>query len=159
MSGHAAETAHGVSGHAADAHAADAHHDTTLEWILASASFLWGVLGLALGWFVYMRKASVADTLRKAGGGFMYRLLHNKYYVDELYEAVFIRPGFRLSRDVLWKWVDAGLIDNFLVMRSALVTLLAGSVLRVFQNGMVRFYAWSISIGLAVSVIYLSFSG
>ena len=60
---------------------------------------------------------------------------------------------------MLWKKIDAGLIDNFLVMRSALVTLLLGSVLRIFQNGLVRFYAWSISVGLAVFVIYLSFSG
>ena len=159
---HAADTAHGAAAHAADTHGAEASHgshDTTMEWILATASFLWGLLGLAVGWVVYMRKAVIADTLRKSGGGFMYRVLHNKYYVDELYEAVFIRPGFRLSRDVLWKTIDAGLIDNFLVMRSALVTLLAGSVLRIFQNGMVRFYAWSISIGLAVFVIYLSFSG
>ena len=143
----------------ATADAAHATHDTTMEWILAGASLLWGLLGLALGWFVYMRKTSIADTLRKSGGGFMYRVLHNKYYVDELYEAVFIRPGFKLSRDVLWKRIDAGLIDNFLVMRSALVTLLLGSVLRIFQNGLVRFYAWSISVGLAVFVIYLSFSG
>jgi len=55
--------------------------------------------------------------------------------------------------------VDAGLIDGLLVNGSALVVAITGSVLRLFQNGMVRFYAWSFTIGVTVFVLYLSFSG
>jgi len=54
--------------------------------------------------------------------------------------------------------VDAGLIDGLLVNGSALVVYLLGSVLRLFQNGMIRFYAWTFTIGVAVFVLYLSFS-
>ena len=146
--------AHGGAHHAAEA----AHASTGMEWTLAVISVLWAALGLFLGWVVYLRRTGIADAFRKAGGGFVYRLLLNKYYVDEAYEAVFIRPGYRLSRTVLWKWIDAGLIDGALVMGTALVTTLVASTLRLFQNGMIRFYAWTFTIGVAVFVLYLSFS-
>ena len=139
--------------------AAHAVHDTTMEWILAGASLAWGVLGLVLGYVVYYRRTGIADSFRTMGGGFVYRLLLNKYYVDEGYEAAFIRPGYRLSKHVLWKIVDVGLIDGLLVKGSALTAILTGSVLRVFQNGLVRFYAWAFTIGVTVFVLYLSFSG
>jgi NADH-quinone oxidoreductase subunit L len=150
----ASHAVHGAAGHAVD-HAAD----TTMEWILAGCSLALGILGLVVGYVVYTKKLSVADTFRNLGGGFMHRVLLNKYYVDELYEAVFLRPGFRLSKDILWKGVDAGFIDGILVTGSALVVYLTGSILRIFQNGMVRFYAWSFTIGAAAFFLYISFSG
>jgi len=134
-------------------------HDTTMEWILAGASLAWGLLGLGLGYFVYMKKISIATSLRKMAGGFPHKVLLNKYYVDEAYEGTFIRPGYVLSKKVLWKIVDAGMIDGLLVNGSALVVAITGSMLRLFQNGMVRFYAWSFTIGVTVFVLYLSFSG
>jgi len=148
--GHAADAAHGA-GHAA--------HDVAMEWTLAGASLAWGLLGLLAGWFVYTKKLATADSFKKFAGGFPHKVLLNKYYVDEGYEAAFIRPGFRLSKSVLWKVIDAGLIDGLLVNGSALVVAVIGSVLRIFQNGMIRFYAWSFTIGVAVFVLYLSFSG
>ncbi len=151
---HAAEAAHGAT-HGAEA----AHHDTTLEWILAGASLAWGILGLLLGWVVYMRRLGLAEGARRLAGGFPYRVLENKYYVDEAYEATFIRPGYRLSRSVLWKGIDVGLIDGLLVNGTALAVAVLGSLVRLFQNGMVRFYAWSITAGLTVFVLYLCFSG
>ncbi len=149
--GHGAAAAHDV------AHAGG--HDTTMEWILAGASLLWGLLGLALGYFVYMKKTDVAESVRNLGGGWLHRILLNKYYVDEAYDGAFIRPGFAFSKNVLWKGVDAGLIDGLLVNGSALTVAVFGSVIRIFQNGMIRFYAWSFTIGVTVYVLYLSFSG
>ncbi|MCB1182440.1 NADH-quinone oxidoreductase subunit L [bacterium] len=149
-------------GHAAPAHggeAAHGAHDTTMEWILAGASLAWGILGLLLGYLVYARRVGVAETFQKMGGGWPHKVLLNKYYVDEAYEGAFIRPGYWLSRTVLWKSVDAGLIDGLLVNGSALAVAVLGSVLRLFQNGMIRFYAWSFTIGVTVFVLYLSFSG
>jgi NADH-quinone oxidoreductase subunit L len=130
-----------------------------MEWILAGVSLAWGVLGLLAGWTVYTRRLEIAERGRRFAGGFVHRVLENKYYVDEAYEAAFIRPGYGLSRRVLWKWIDAGFIDGLLVNGSALLVSVVGMVLRLFQNGMVRFYAWSITVGLAVFVLYLSFSG
>nr|MEE4267256.1 NADH-quinone oxidoreductase subunit L [Candidatus Krumholzibacteria bacterium] len=163
--GAAAHGAHDVvqaAGHGAAAVHETAHaagHDTTMEWILAGASLLWGLLGLALGYFVYMKKTDVAESVRNLGGGWLHRILLNKYYVDEAYDGAFIRPGFAFSKNVLWKGIDAGLIDGLLVNGSALTVAIFGSVIRIFQNGMIRFYAWSFTIGVTVYVLYLSFSG
>ncbi len=151
---HGAAAVHGGV-HAAAGHAAD----TTMEWILAGCSLALGILGLVVGYVVYTKKLNVADAFKNLGGGFMHRVLLNKYYVDEAYEAIFLRPGFKLSKDVLWKGVDAGFIDGILVTGSALVVYLTGSILRIFQNGMVRFYAWSFAIGASAFFLYLSFSG
>ncbi len=144
-----AQMNHAIAGHM---------QETGTEWTLAIFSVLWALLGLFLGWLVYSKRTGIADAFRKAGGGFVYRLLLNKYYVDEAYNAVFIRPGYRFSKTVLWKGMDAGLIDGVLVNGSALLVYLLGSVLRLFQNGMVRFYAWTFTIGVAVFVLFLSFS-
>jgi len=167
-SGHASGASHGVVAHAMETagavatsgHAAgEAVHDTMMEWILAGASFAWGLFGLGLGYIVYMKKISIATSMRKLAGGIPHKVLLNKYYVDEAYEGTFIRPGYLLSKKVLWKIVDAGLIDGLLVNGSALMVAVTGSMLRLFQNGMVRFYAWSFTIGVTVFVLYLSFSG
>ncbi len=139
--------------------AGEAIHDTTMEWILAGASLAWGLFGLVMGWVVYMKKTSVADTFRNLGGGFPHKVLLNKYYVDEGYEKAILRPGYRLSKSFLWKFVDAGVIDGLLVTGSAFAVSATGSFLRLFQNGLVRFYAWSFTIGVTVFVLYLSFSG
>jgi NADH-quinone oxidoreductase subunit L len=64
-----------------------------------------------------------------------------------------------LSKTVLWKGVDAGVIDGLLVNGTALVVAVVGSLLRLLQNGLVRFYAWSFSVGVAVFVVYLSLRG
>jgi len=147
------EAVNGVVEHGAE------HGDTTMEWVLAGASLAWGLLGLLAGYLVYSRKVGIAETFQKLGGGWPHRVLLHKYYVDEAYEGVFIRPGFRLAKTVLWKIVDVGLINGLIVEGSALVVAVVGSVLRLFQNSLVRFYAWSFTIGVTVFVLYLSFSG
>ena len=161
--GHAAEASQGAISHAMETagqlatvghDAAHAAHDTTMEWILAGASLLWGLIGLGLGYFVYMKRINIATSLRKMAGGVPHRILLNKYYVDEAYEGAFIRPGYLLSKNVLWKIVDKILINGLLVEGSALVVAITGTTLRLFQNGMVRFYAWCFTIGV-LSLIHI----
>jgi NADH-quinone oxidoreductase subunit L len=162
--GHAAAA---VAGHGAAAagHGGEAlahgggHGQVALERGLAAASLVWGLLGLSLGFLVYSRRTKVADSMRNLAGGWPHRILLNKYYVDEAYDGAILRPGFRLSKTVLWKGVDAGVIDGLLVNGTALVVAVVGSLLRLLQNGLVRFYAWSFSVGVAVFVVYLSLRG
>jgi NADH-quinone oxidoreductase subunit L len=138
-------------------HAATAH-DTRLEWILMACSLGIALLGLSLGFWIYTRRVDLVEKWRYLAGGNLYRVLINKYYVDEMYEAAFIKPGFSLSKRVLWGWIDKGLIDGLLVNGSALFVAILGAFLRLFQNGMLRFYAYSFAIGAAVFAIYLSLS-
>jgi NADH-quinone oxidoreductase subunit L len=160
----AAGAAHGMEavGHAAAGHAAEAAHvaaSTGTEWILMWASLGIAALGLGLGWWIYARRLDLAAGLRGMAGGFVYRVLLNKYWVDELYEALFLRPGYWLSRNVLWQWIDRRVIDGLLVNGSALMVSVTGGLLRLIQNGMIRSYAYAFAVGVAVFVLFLTLSG
>lgn len=70
--------------------------------------------GLFLGWLVYRNvPAGAQDPLAKALGP-IYTLLKNKYYLDELYDFLFVRPSYWISRTFAYLWMDRKLIDGFI---------------------------------------------
>ncbi len=78
--------------------------------------------GLLLGWLVYRRLPSgAADPLSRPLGP-IYRLLQNKYYFDELYDLLFVRPAYWFAETFVYRWLDRGVIDGVLhaVGRTAL---------------------------------------
>jgi NADH-quinone oxidoreductase subunit L len=151
---HGAPEAAGTPGGAAASHSTA---ETRMEWLLMFCSLGIAGLGLGLGYWIYRRRIDIATRLRGMAGGFVHRTLWNKYWVDEAYDATLIRPGYKLSHRVLWGWIDKGLIDGLLVNGSALMVTFTGGILRLIQNGMLRFYAYAFAVGLAVFVLYLSF--
>jgi len=76
----------------------------------------------------------------------LYLLLLNKYYVDEVYAALIVRPLLWISTNVLWHGVDEGVIDG-VVNGSARVARATGGQLRELQSGNTRSYASWILIG------------
>jgi NADH-quinone oxidoreductase subunit L len=148
-----------AGGHGAHGGHGGGHHDHTLELTLAAVSFTVALLGLGLGYLVYARRPALAHAWRRLGGGWLYRLLNNKYYVDECFGTVIYRPLERLADVVCFRWIDRGVIDGLLVSGSAVITLFTGSVLRLLQNGMIRFYAWVFAVGVTVFTLYLTFAG
>ena len=84
--------------------------------------------GLLLGWLVYRGIRSREDPLKKPLGG-MYKLLQNKYYLDELYAIIFYRPANWLAETLTYKWLDKGVIDGFL-HGIARLGIMLGGVLR-----------------------------
>jgi NADH-quinone oxidoreductase subunit L len=79
-------------------------------------------------------------------------VLANKYYVDETYDAGVVRPTHWLSKNVLWRGLDAGIIDGALVNGSAWLARGFGWVGSRLQTGNVGAYAWVIVVG-ALAVI------
>jgi NADH-quinone oxidoreductase subunit L len=70
--------------------------------------------GLFLGWFVYRNvKAGQQDPVEKLLGP-VHKLLRNKYYFDELYDLIFIRPAYWFAETFVSAWVDRGVIDGIL---------------------------------------------
>lgn len=72
--------------------------------------------GLFVGWLVYVRKplaAGQVDPLKKLLGP-VYTLLENKYYFDELYDLIFVRPSIWFSEKIVYLLIDKGIIDGFL---------------------------------------------
>jgi NADH-quinone oxidoreductase subunit L len=79
----------------------------------------------------------------------VHKLLYNKYYVDELYAGAVVRPLVSLSRNVLWKIVDAGMIDGA-VNGLADGAVAVGDTVRHTQSGNTRSYAVWVVVGAIV---------
>jgi NADH-quinone oxidoreductase subunit L len=108
-----------------------------------------------LGWFAaraagYREGVAGDDRLTAAAPG-LRRVLANKFYVDEFYGWLVVRPLWALARG-LWRWVDATLIDGLLVNGVASLIAWIGALARRFQNGDVQRYAAVTALGVAALV-------
>ena len=86
----------------------------------------------------------------------MPRLLENKYYVDEVYDATIIKPLHFLSREGLWKIFDIGVIDGLLHLIGNMVTE-AGRLGRYMQAGLLRGYAAIILAGALALIGFFTY--
>jgi len=111
-----------------------------------------GLVGIILAWWFYIRRPDLPKKLAQSMYG-LYTLVLHKYYVDEIYAAVIVRPLLWISTNVLWHTVDEGLIDGT-VNGSARLARETGSKLRELQSGNARSYASWVVVG-AVGVTAL----
>ncbi len=104
-----------------------------------------GILGLLVAWWFYIKNPDAPKRLAQRIHG-LYLLLLNKYYVDEIYAALIVRPLLWISTNILWHGVDQGLIDG-IVNGSARVARESGGKVRELQSGNTRSYASWVVIG------------
>ncbi|WP_193141759.1 NADH-quinone oxidoreductase subunit L [Meridianimarinicoccus sp. MJW13] len=132
----------------------DAHHAPT--WVKVSP-FIAMLLGFALSWLMYIRRTDLPAKLAATNWP-LYNFLLNKWYFDEIYNFVFIRPTFALGR-FLWKRGDGATIDggiNGLAMGIIpFFTRLAGRA----QTGYLFTYAFAMVLGVAVLITLMSLTG
>jgi NADH-quinone oxidoreductase subunit L len=131
--------------------------DVQLDRILAAVSMLTALLGWFLADLMYRRKPQLADSAEQNAKP-LYTLIWNKYWVDELYANVIVRPILALSRNLLERGVELGVIDgaNTVVTAGARD---ASAVIRRMQSGNIRSYAGWLAAGAAavlVVVLYLA---
>jgi NADH-quinone oxidoreductase subunit L len=101
----------------------------TFSYLPLFTSVLVSLGGLYLGWVVYRRvKAGAKDPLQ-APLGSVYTLLKNKYYFDELYDKIFVKPAYWLSETFAYQIIDRKIIDGFLHW-VAYVSSIIGTFLR-----------------------------
>jgi NADH-quinone oxidoreductase subunit L len=122
------------------------------ETTLMIVSVVVALAGIGIASYFWLKNRGAADRLARSMSG-LYRLLSNKYYVDEIYDAAIVQPVEIVSEDGLWKGVDVGLIDRVVNGVGGLVGG-AGEVLRLFQTGSVRMYATSLFLGAVVILGY-----
>jgi NADH-quinone oxidoreductase subunit L len=128
-------------------------HATELS-LTGLAVFVAG-LGLLGAWQLYLARPEVPARLA-ARLAALYRLLLNKYYIDEIYDAVIVRPLVRVSDAVLFRTIDAGVIDGLAVNGTAKVVQgVASSGLRWLQSGLAQSYVASMLAGTAAILWYL----
>ena len=133
------------------AEAAEAEH-AALELTLMGVSLTIAVAGIAFAYFVWIKRRRIADNMVREFPA-LHRLLLNKYYVDELYDATIVQPIKAASTEGLWRWFDVRVIDGAVNGTAAIVDGSAG-VLRRLQSGSVRAYAGSLFVGVVVILGY-----
>jgi NADH-quinone oxidoreductase subunit L len=132
--------------------AAEAHDETALELTLMAVSSGIAIGGVLVGWFIWSRRRDIADALARQFRP-VHTLLLNKYYVDEAYDALVVRPIREASEEALWRGIDVRLIDGA-VNGTATIVDAGADVLRRLQSGSVRTYAGSVIAGVVVIIGY-----
>ena len=122
-------------------------HESAASFAIMALATVMGLGGIALAYVVYVLKPALPSILAQQWSSLYAGSLH-KWYVDELYDAWFVRPTMEAAND-LWQWVDMRIID-------ATVNGVAGSInlwsraLRLIQSGEVQHYALAMALGAVV---------
>jgi NADH-quinone oxidoreductase subunit L len=149
---HAAAAAAAAGAEAAAAGAEALHAEEALELTLMGVSSGIAILGIAIAFTIWIKRRAIADRMAAAYPA-LHRLLLNKYYVDEVYDASVVQPIKLISRDGLWRGFDVQVIDG-LVNGTAAVVGASSMALRRLQTGSVRAYAGSLFVGVVVILGY-----
>ena len=123
-----------------------------VELTLMAVSTGVAIAGIALATYFFLRNRQAADAVAARFAG-VHRLLLNKYYVDEVYDATIVQPIRMTSEGGLWKVVDIRIIDGSVNGVARLVGSL-GDGMRLMQTGSVRAYAASLFLGVVAVLGY-----
>jgi NADH-quinone oxidoreductase subunit L len=131
-----------------------------MEHVPALVSFLptlMMLIGLVVAYYMYIVDRAAPKALANANPA-LYRFLLNKWYFDELYDFLFVRPAFRIGR-ALWKGGDGAIIDGLGPDGiSARVLDVTRNVVRL-QSGYIYHYAFAMLIGVALFATWYLFGG
>ena len=127
------------------------------ELLLMGVSVTVAVLGFILAYVLYVSKPYLPQKIADALGSF-YNAVLNKYYVDELYAKLFVKPLIDGSTNILWQGVDRKVIDDT-VNNAAEGAQHVSDEVRQMQSGNLRSYAGWIAAGSAVVIAYMIWLG
>ena len=130
----------------------EAHHEASGNVALFMViSSIVGLAGIAFAWTRY--RASVpSDEPTNA----IHKLVANKYYIDEVYNALIVQPMKNASHYLLWRIVDNGVIDGIVNGVAAIIRVIGGT-LRRLQTGLVQAYIVSMVLGIVLFLAYYLF--
>ena len=138
-----------------DKHILEAMHHVP-AWVKWSPVVV-GFVGLLLAWHMYIRNPEAPKRLAQTHYP-LYQFLLNKWYFDELYDLIFVRPAKAIGR-FLWLRGDGGVIDRFgpdgIAASVQMLTRRAAQL----QSGYLYHYAFAMLIGLSAITTYYIFSG
>jgi NADH-quinone oxidoreductase subunit L len=134
-----------------------AHHEISigLEIGLMALATVVAAAGIFLAYHFHLKKKEVTAQLleQKPALAQIHRVLYNKFYVDEIYNALFVRPLMFLSDRILFRIVDVNLIDAIVNDVASMLRSMGGAIRR-FQTGDARAYAAAILIGTLGLLMY-----
>lgn len=129
------------------------HDSAALELGLMAVSVAIGLLGIYAGWKIFTQKQQTADNIAKKFSG-LHKLLWNKYFVDEAYDAVVVNPIKKTSDKFLWKIFDVQIIDNTLNYSGKFIEA-TSNIFRRIQTGVVQSYAVIFVAGILMILGFL----
>jgi NADH-quinone oxidoreductase subunit L len=112
--------------------------------------------GILAAWFLYVKRPDLPPRLAAFAHGTPYRMLWDKYYVDQIVEGAIVEPVRATSATLLWKGIDVTLVDGAVNGTGAAAVGIARA-LSAAQNGRVQSYAVGITFGAAAIAAYLLF--
>ena len=131
--------------------------DRVTELLFMGISVSAAALGFLGAWFLYYKRTDLPAKMAQAAGG-LYTFVFEKYRVDEFYGAAIIHPIVLLSTNVLWKGIDATLIDGA-VDESAAGAQDISDGMRRMQSGNIRSYAGWVALGAVVVIAFMVWKG
>jgi len=133
--------------------ASESHHDSPIAIGIMTAATLMGLIGIAAAYVLYVKSPGLPDLLAQQWQQ-LYRLSFNKWYVDEAYDRMLVRPTVRLA-DRLWSGVDVAVIDGA-VNGVARAIAWGGWLMRLVQSGQTQHYALGMTVGaVLILTVYL----
>lgn len=106
--------------------------------------------------YVYLKNQKVAENTASKFKG-IYKILFNKYYVDEAYNKAIIQPIFKTSESLLWKITDVKLIDGLVNSTASAIEKTSG-VIRKIQTGVAQTYAVVMMLGIVAALFWIIYS-
>jgi NADH-quinone oxidoreductase subunit L len=128
-----------------------------LEFELMLTSVAAAGLGLLLAWVLYKRRPDLPDRIAASIHG-LYSAVANKYWIDEFYFWIFVKPLIAISGVVFWRGIDQGVIDATLDGSARGARELSNEV-RHMQSGNLRSYAGWVAIGATAVIAYMVWVG
>jgi len=124
-------------------------HNPLLEWEMMGASVGVAVIGIAIAFSMYVQSKTLPERF-VAAFPLLYRVVFNKWYLDEIYDLLIVNPCKATAR-FLWKGFDVVVVDG-VVNGAATLLMGASRMLKNTQTGYVHNYALSMAIGVVVIV-------
>jgi NADH-quinone oxidoreductase subunit L len=128
------------------------HEHQHIPFLIYYAPMMLGFLGLFLAWYMYLKNKSMPSNIVKLNGP-LYKFLLNKWYFDELYNFIFVRPAKAIGY-FLWKFFDGYIIDGFGPDGIAKSVLSLSRKAKSIQTGYIYHYAFAILIGVSLFITY-----
>ncbi|WP_120715651.1 NADH-quinone oxidoreductase subunit L [Tsuneonella amylolytica] len=131
------------------------HAMHAVPWPVKYAAFIVMVLGFVTAWYGYIRNTRFPGMVAEQLGP-VYRFVFNKWYFDEFYNVLFVRPAFWFG-DKFWKWIDKGTIDRFGPDGAAWAVAQGTVGAKRIQSGFLNTYALWMLIGLVAAITWVLF--
>lgn len=128
------------------------HGSAALELFMMVLSVVMAFAGIYLAYAFYLKRPDLPKALAQ-GYPRAYRVLFNKYYVDEIYQFLFVDSCKRLGT-ILWRQFDEAVVDRTVNLVAAVMRVLGGG-LRLLQTGFVQDYALGIVLGAVIVMLFL----